>query len=119
MAHWLPRLSLAATFIYHGVPKFAHPEGVAAMLGMPVFVVYLFALAEVGGGLLILWGAFGPDWATRVSGLVFSVIMLGAIFMVHLKNGWNFQGGGIEFQVLILTTSLYFVFKGNSANAAT
>ena len=125
IAHWLPRLSLGAIFAYHGVGKFQMPEGLAAMMGVPVFVIYLLALAEVGGALLILWGGFGPDWATRVSGLIFTVVMLGAIVMVHGKNGWNsinmgpdMPGQGMEFQVLILATALYFAFKGNSANAA-
>ena len=119
MAHWLPRVSLAATFLYHGLPKFAGAEAMAQMMGMPVVAVYLLALMEVSGALLIVWGAFGPDWATRVGGLLFSAVMMGAIVMVHGKNGWSFQNGGAEFQTLVLTISLYFAFKGNSANAAT
>ncbi len=118
MAHVLPRLSLAATFLYHGLPKFTGAEAMAQMMGMPVFAVYLLALMEVSGALLILWGGVGPDWATRVSGLLFSVVMFGAIVMVHGKNGWSFQNGGAEFQTLVLVTSLYFAFKGNSANTA-
>lgn len=125
IAHWLPRVSLAATFLYHGVTKFAGAEMMAQMMGVPVVAVYLLVLMEVGGALLILWGGFGPDWATRVSGLLFSVVMLGAIVMVHGKNGWNsinmgpdMPGQGMEFQLLILATALYFAFQGNSANAA-
>ncbi len=97
----------------------------AQMMGVPVVAVYLLVLMEVSGALLILWGGFGPDWATRVSGLIFSVVMLGAIVMVHAKNGWNsvnmgpdMPGQGMEFQVLILAIALYFAFKGNSANTA-
>jgi len=66
-----------------------------------------------------------PDWATWFSGLLFSVVMLGALVMVHGKNGWNsinmgpdMPGQGMEFQLLILATALYFAFQGNSANAA-
>ncbi len=118
IAHWLPRVSLAATFLYHGVTKFAGAEMMAQMMGVPVVAVYLLVLMEVSGALLILWGGFGPDWATRVSGLLFSVGMFGAIVMVHGKNGWSFENGGAEFQTLVLVTSLYFAFKGNSANTA-
>ncbi len=125
IAHWLPRVSLAATFLYHGVTKFAGAEMMAQMMGVPVVAGYLLVLMEVGGALLILWGGFGPDWATRVSGLLFSVVMLGALVMVHGKNGWNsinmdpdMPGQGMEFQLLILATALYFAFQGNSANAA-
>lgn len=126
IAHWLPRLALAATFLYHGLGKFPIAQGMANMMNMPVIMVYLLALMEVAGGLLILWGGIGPDWATRVAGLIFSVVMLGAIFMVHLSYGWNSinigagnEGKGMEFQVLILATALYFVLKGKSTNQAT
>lgn len=126
VAHWLPRLSLAATFLYHGLTKLPMAQGLANMMGMPVFMVYLLAMMEIAGALLILWGGFGPDWATRVGGLLFSVIMLGAIFMVHLKNGWNSinmgggnEGKGAEFQVLILAISLFFLLTGKGSSSST
>ncbi|MFQ5652705.1 MAG: DoxX family protein, partial [bacterium] len=118
--------SLAATFLYHGSGKFPMAHGMADMMGMPVIMVYLLALMEVGGAVLILWGGFGPDWSTRIAGLVFSVVMLGAIIMVHLPHGWNSinmgggnEGKGMEFQVLILAVSLFFALKGKGANQAT
>ena len=124
-AHWLPRSSLAATFLYHGLGKFPAAAGMAEMMGMPVVMVYLLASMEVAGGVLILWGGVGPDWATRIAGLIFSVVMLGAIFMVHLPNGWNSinmgggnEGKGAEFQVLILAVSLVFALKGKAVNKA-
>lgn len=126
MAHWLPRLSLAAIFLFHGLGKFPAAQGMANMMGMPVALVYLLALMEVAGGVLILWGGAGPDWATRIAGLIFSVVMLGAIFMVHLPHGWNSinmgggnEGKGMEFQVLILAVSLMYAFKGKGINQET
>jgi putative oxidoreductase len=122
IAHWLPRLSLAAIFLYHGFPKVAIAGDVAAMMGMPVFMVLMLGAVEVGGALLLLWGGFGPDWATRVAGIMFTVVMIGAIGMVHAQYGWNSinmgdnGGRGMEFQVLIIATSLLFVFKGNTLN---
>ena len=120
IAHWLPRLSLAATFIFHGFPKVAMTGDVAAMMGMPFIMVLMLGLAEIGGALLMLWGGFGPDWATRVAGLIFTVIMIGAIVMVHAQYGWNSinmgnnGGRGMEFQVLIIAVSLLYAFKGNT-----
>ncbi|MFW6198444.1 MAG: DoxX family protein [Acidobacteriota bacterium] len=121
IAHWLPRLALAAIFLYHGGTKFPMAQGMAEMMGMPVMMVYLLGTMECLGALLILWGGAGPEWATQVGGLIFSVVMLGAIVMVHAQFGWNSinmgdnGGHGMEFQVLILATSLYFVFKGDEA----
>jgi uncharacterized membrane protein YphA (DoxX/SURF4 family) len=43
------------------------------------------------------------------------VILIGAIFIVHLPNGWNVMTGGMEFQVLMLAASVYFLVKGNTA----
>jgi putative oxidoreductase len=123
--HWLVRLSLAGTFLFHGFTKFPMAPMMAKMMGMPVIMIYMLAMMEVVGGIFILWGAVGPEWATRVAGLLFSVVMLGAISMMHWQNGWSFTSGwgegtnhmgGMEFQTLILAVSLFFVVKGNGAN---
>lgn len=122
IAHWLPRLSLAATFIYHGFPKVVMTGDVAAMMGMPFIMVLMLGLVEVVGALLLLWGGAGPDWATRLSGLLFTAVMIGAILMVHAQYGWNSinmgdnGGRGMEFQVLIIAVSLLYAFKGNALN---
>lgn len=123
IAHWLPRLALAAIFIYHGYPKLAMAGDTASMMGMSVFMVVLIGLMEIGGSLLMLWGGFGPDWATRVAGILFAIVMIGAISMVHFQHGWNSinmgnnGGRGMEFQVLILATSLLYLLRGNALNA--
>lgn len=122
IAHWLPRLSLAATFIYHAFPKLAMAGDVAAMMGMPTAMIIMLGLIEIGGALLMLWGGFGPEWATRVAGLIFTAVMIGAIAMVHAQYGWNSlnlgdsEGKGMEFQVLIIAVSLLYAIKGNSLN---
>ncbi len=109
--HWLLRLSLAGTFLAHGIPKFP-PDDMVAM-GMPVIVGWLVAFGEVGAGLALIVGAFTDERLTRLGGLLVVVIMTGAIAMVHAKNGWLVQNGGMEFQVLMLSTGIYFLTKGN------
>ncbi len=109
--HWLLRLSLAGTFIAHGIPKFP-PDDMVAM-GMPVIVGWLVAFGEVGAGLALIVGAFTDERLTRLGGLLVVVIMTCAIAMVHAKNGWLVQNGGMEFQVLMLSTGIYFLTKGN------
>ncbi len=122
IAHWLPRFSLAGTFIFHGLTKFPMADMMAQGMGMPVLMIYMLAMMETIGGILIIYGGFGPDWATRLAGLLFSVVMVGALFMLHIPNGWSFTSGwgegtnnmgGAEFQTLVLTVSLFFVLKGN------
>jgi len=110
--HWGLRASLAATFIYHGVGKFPI-EG--PMMGMPVAIVWLLALGEIAAGVFLIVGAFGKDILTRLGGLIVVVVMIGAIGLVHAKNGFNVMNGGMEFQILMLVTGLYFAAKGNTA----
>ncbi|NQV30909.1 MAG: DoxX family protein [Candidatus Marinimicrobia bacterium] len=118
--HWLLRIFLAVTFLYHGFIKFPIAEMMAQSMGMPVFMVYLLASMEVAGGVLILAGAYITELATRLAGGIFTVIMLGAISMVHWPR-WSFVAseshpmGGMEFQVLIILVSLLFVAGGNRA----
>jgi putative oxidoreductase len=112
-AHWGLRLSLAATFIYHGLGKFP-PDGFAQGTGLPLPVAWLVALGEVGAGVALIGGAvLAKEILTRLGGLIVIVIMIGAIFMVHLKNGFSVSNGGYEFQLLMLVTGLYFLLKGN------
>ena len=110
--HWALRLSLAATFLYHGVTKFP-VEG--PLVGLPEPIHWLVAIAEVAAGVLLIAGAFGRDVLTRLGAYIVIVIMVGAIALVHAKNGFNVMNGGMEFQLLMLATGLYLGAKGNEA----
>jgi putative oxidoreductase len=115
IVHWGLRLSLAATFIYHGLGKFP-VEQTAAAMGMPSFAILLIGLVEIIGGVCLIAGALvSRDVLTRIGGLCVIVIMVGAIGLVHAKNGWDVMKGGMEFQVLMLAVGLYFAAKGNEA----
>ena len=111
-AHWGLRLSLAATFLFHGASKFPI-EG--PMMGLPVAVIWLLALAEIAAGIMLIAGAFGKEMLTRLGGLIVVVVMVGAIAMVHAKNGFSVMSGGIEFPLLMLVSGLYLAAKGNDA----
>lgn len=121
-AHWLLRFALASVFIYHGVLKLMNLEGFAQMLPISYLQVVLVALAETGGGLLVLLGGFRDDaisdLATRVGAAMNIPVMIGAITMVHWGQ-WNFLPsethpiGGIEFQTVLLLIMVYLVVTGN------
>ena len=108
--HWGLRISLAATFVYHGVTKFP-VEG--PMMGMPVAMVWMLAIAEIVAGIALIAGAFGKEALTRLGGLIVIVVMIGAIGLVHARNGFNVMNGGMEFQILMLVAGLYLAAKGN------
>ena len=121
-AHFLLRISLASVFIYHGILKFMNLDGFAQMLPISYTMVVLVALAETGGGLLVLLGRLRDDamadMATRVGAALNIPVLIGAIALVHWGQ-WNFVPsethpmGGFEFQAVLILVSLYLVITGN------
>lgn len=116
-AHWALRIAFGSVFIFHGVQKFTNLSGGAQMMGMPVAVWGLVAFLETLGGILVLFGSFLPDWATRVGGLVIIPVMIGAIAMVHWPQ-WSFVPtenapmGGMEFQTVMVLMGVFFLLRG-------
>jgi putative oxidoreductase len=127
-AHWLLRIALASVFIFHGVLKFANLEGFAQMLPISYLQVVLVALAETGGGIIILLGGLRDnrfsDLATRVGAALNIPVIIGAIALVHWGR-WNFVPsethpmGGFEFQAVLLLVLLFFVITGNRSLSGT
>ncbi len=119
-AHWALRIALASVFIYHGVGKLVGVEQFAQMMNLSYTVALLVALAEFGGGVLVLAGGVTRSWITRVGASFFIPVLIGAIPMVHWGQ-WNFVAnevypmGGSEFQVTLLLISIYLLIKGNRA----
>lgn len=111
-AHWLLRLQLAGVFIFHGVQKFQNIQGFADMAKLPYAIAFLVALGEVGCPLLILLGGFKWDWLTRLGGFFLSVIMIGAVTMVHWGK-WSVADGGMEYAMTLLAIALFFTLRGN------
>lgn len=123
-ADWLIRLSVAATFIYHGIDKFPNIAAGAEMMGMPFLLWLAVALVEIAGGVAILAGGAMRsnigDIITRLGGVSVVVIMIGAIYMVHWGQ-WSaipsetHPFGGMEFQTLLLAVGAFFALRGNRA----
>jgi putative oxidoreductase len=127
-AHWLLRIALASVFVFHGVLKLMNLEGFAQMLPISYTEVVLVALAETGGGLLVLLGGFRDsalsDLATRIGAALNIPVIIGAISIVHWGR-WNFVPsethpmGGFEFQAVLLLVLLFLVITGNRGFAST
>ena len=114
----LLRVSLGVLFLAHGLLKVlvftpAGTVGFFESLGPPGFFAYLVMAGEIGGGLLLIAGAY-----TRVVALGLLPIALGATF-VHLGNGWLFcaEGGGWEFPLFLTITTLAQAAMGAGAFA--
>ncbi len=108
-------IPIAATlaFLYHGggilFGAFGGPGPVqfAAFLHAPVAVGYLVGLAQVAGGLAILTGIL-----IRVGSACVIVVMLGAIFLVHLAHGFDINKGGLEYALTQLLIALALLLTG-------
>ena len=55
-AHWLLRSALAGVFLFHGILKLTNLSMFAEMLPISYTETVLVALAEFGGGALIMIG---------------------------------------------------------------
>lgn len=106
------RVATGAIFVAHGWQKYVGGvPGVAGFLGQlgfpapEVFAVLLIA-AELGGGMLLILGAF-THWVAKILALVALV----ALVLVHLPNGFT-GPGGYEFILLILAASVSLAITG-------
>src|SRR6266536_6277062 len=106
----LLRGASSMAFLYHGsgilFGAFGGPGPVQFGAGnhWPPIVGYMVGIAQFGGGLAMLTGML-----TRIGALGILIVMLGAIFTVHLPNGYDIGKGGIEYaltQLLIAVAIL-------------
>ena len=78
----------------------------------PPLVGYLVGLAEFLGGLAILSGVF-----IRVGTACIIVVMLGAIYLVHLRHGFDIGKGGYEYALTQLLIAFVLLLTGAGAYA--
>jgi putative oxidoreductase len=116
----LLRISLGVLFLAHGLLKvlvFTLPGAAQFFesVGLPGFMAYIVAPAEIVGGLLLIAGIY-----TRWVALALFPILFVATFKVHLGNGWLFtnKGGGWEFPAFYAIACLVQFLLGDGAYAA-
>jgi putative oxidoreductase len=107
------RVVVGLVFLAHGGQKlfvygFAGVSAGFAQMGIPMAAVMgpFIALLEFFGGAAILFGLL-----TRLAGLGLALNMLGAIAMVHGKNGF-FMPTGIEYALTLLGASATLALTG-------
>jgi len=130
LARWVPiplRLIVGYGFMEHGFAKLSRgPESFAAILqalGVPAphLMGWVSILTELFGGLAVLVGAF-----VTLASLPMAILLLVAIFTVHLPNGFSsvkliavtaggpqFGPVGYEVDLLYLACLAGLVFGGS------
>lgn len=110
----LLRFILGMTFFLHGLVKFQGGIGNIAgwfdSIGLPGFLAYVVAIIELVGGIAMMLGL-----GTRIVGILFAIVMIGAIFTVKLSAGFmgNGQTAGYELDLVLLVMSIYFAINGS------
>ena len=119
------RVVLGVVFFAHGAQRmlgwfggegFQVSMGGYAHMGIPAPVALLIICAQLFGGLGLVAGLF-----TRISSLGVAGLMIGAIFMIHLQNGFFMnwmgtqKGEGIEYHLLALAMAAALLLRGGGA----
>ena len=116
------RLVLGVVFFAHGAQKLlgwfggyglTATVGAFTHMGMPAPIVYLIIATEFFGGLGLILG-----FLTRIPALGIGCLMVGAIFLVHLPNGFfmnwanNQKGEGIEYHLMAIAMAAVLLLRG-------
>jgi len=120
------RLALGIMIFPHGAQKLLGWFGgggvsgtvqfFSAAFGIPAFLALLVIAAEFFGGLGLILG-----FLSRVAAGGVALVMLGAVFLVHLPNGFfmnwtGSQGGeGFEFHLLAIGIAVAVMARGSGA----
>lgn len=121
----LLRLVLGVVFFAHGAQKmlgwfggfgFHATMGFFSHMGMPAPIAFLVICIEFFGGLGLIVGLL-----TRIPALGIAGEMIGAIFMVHLPNGFFMnwagtqKGEGFEYHLLVIAIAATLLLRGAGA----
>jgi putative oxidoreductase len=125
VAFTIVRVVLGVVFLAHGSQKmlglfggfgFHATMGFFTHMGMPAPLAFLIICTEFFGGLGLVLGLLARIPALGVAGL-----MIGAIFMVHLQNGFFMnwmgtqKGEGFKFHLLALAMAAAILLRGAGA----
>ncbi len=109
----LLRVASSLAFLYHGSAILfgsfggPGPQQFAAAHHWPITIGYLVGVAQFAGGLTMLTGIL-----FRLGAVCIVVVMLGAIFTVHLPHGFDIGNGGVEYALTQLLVAIALLLTG-------
>ncbi len=115
----LLRLVVGATMMAHGAQKlfgvfdgpgiggFADALGGMGYTSQTTLLSWLTALAEFGGGLLLVLGLFTWIGASAILGVMANIVF------VKFDNGLSMSNGGFEYELVLGTAALALLFTGS------
>lgn len=108
ITYWGIRASVGVIFIVYGFQKF-DPIWKEYLIGfgLPPEMQIPIALAETIGGIFLVAG-----FMTRITGAVFSVILLDAIFHIRWEKGFFISQGGWDYDLALLAMVLFVIVTG-------
>jgi putative oxidoreductase len=121
-ASFILRITLGIVFLAHGAQMtlgcfgghlFGETVASFEKMGLPPLIAALVILAQFLGGIGLLVGLL-----TRVAAFGILAVMLGAIFLIHIKVGffmnWSGQqrGEGYEFHLLAIAIAVVLMITG-------
>jgi len=109
ITHWGIRAAIGSIFIVHSLKKFdpSWQDWLVNTAGLPPEMQFPIALAEFIGGIMLIIGVL-----TRITGVIFSIILLGAIFNIRWENGFFVSQGGWEWDLVMLAAVLSIIAAG-------
>jgi putative oxidoreductase len=108
ITYWGIRASVGVIFIAYGLQKFdpiwrEHLIG----FGLPPELQIPIALAETIGGAALILGIL-----TRITGVIFSIILVDAIFHIRWNNGFFIAQGGWDYDLALVAMTLFIIVVG-------
>lgn len=107
------RLAVGLVFAMHGWQKFQggipFVAGFLGQLGFPApeLMAVLLIAAELGGGVLLILGAY-THWTAKV----LAFVSLVAFLSVHASKGFFLASGGYEYIMVLFAASVSLMLTG-------
>lgn len=107
------RIVVGVIFVMHGWQKlsmgFQNVAGFLASLHIPLptLAAVVLTVVELLGGIALILGLL-----VRYVASLLAIDMLVALILVHVKNGFFTQHGGVEFPFLLLAATVNLILAG-------